>query len=695
MANKMKDYAAMVRRVDPLDPLSYNVIKNTLSDFRRAGTRNSEYNNLDQPEYLFFKIIFHFWNGDSYGDINCMQSGLLAPTWTWEGSNSSYDAVAIEDSDLPEGYQPIDMNVNPAYEGWREEPNEGEFTSVPKQELPKVETAKAEATKQADASNASSTQKTNKLRQAAAKKSGKDGSSSQTSGGGQASGGTPSAAADSGPYVDTSYYSAADPPPQPPKWSEGEYQQYSFDKSRVPAEYESETLMKKQQKVFMDNDDTEYDAWTNDKVLTPHTAGGTVEGSFHNSAYNFLIRNDELERAEKLKQFITLLSTISTYSPWYFQSVEGLDGVIERPFKYGAETYNIEAPKQIVIKCLPDAMDNRIATLLDLYRDVAFSYIWNKEILPANLRKFDMSIYIFEAPIENLHYDGYDSARLCSPADGSKFAASYKCFELHECEIDYNAVKNGYSSLNNAEGFAQAFEIPITVNRAYESRYNQYIDRLIGDMAAIDMIRCTYTKSGYPGKIFADHQQVTDDAAMTALAKRIAKYETGGFGLTSIVDNLTGNQISGVVNELKLGNLHYDASIGGKKLNFGKKSAGGIDLFRMVDDLTGKYASSFVSSQLLGNIYKNSIGDLEESLSRIAGAMRNGNVGGVSNGVQDMVQDFKNGWTFQDLGSLHDRTDTYGRRKESDGNPPRNGNLSNEGNYNPQDNIWLNQNLNK
>ena len=36
-----------------------------------------------------------------------------------------------------------------------------------------------------------------------------------------------------------------------------------------------------------------------------------------NTAYNFLLLNDELERAEMLKNFLILLSEINSKSPWY------------------------------------------------------------------------------------------------------------------------------------------------------------------------------------------------------------------------------------------------------------------------------------------------------------------------------------------------------------------------------------------
>jgi hypothetical protein len=77
-----------------------------------------------------------------------------------------------------------------------------------------------------------------------------------------------------------------------------------------------------------------------------------------------------------------------------------LDTALER--KIITETdFKLEDRKSIVIKCLPDAYDNRIGTLLDLYRSICYSYTNKKEIVPANLRKFDMGIYIFNTPMYN------------------------------------------------------------------------------------------------------------------------------------------------------------------------------------------------------------------------------------------------------------------------------------------------------
>lgn len=202
----------------------------------------------------------------------------------------------------------------------------------------------------------------------------------------------------------------------------------------------------------------------------------------YNSAWAYLKMNDENERADKLEQFVTLLSNISTYSPWYFTSVSGIQEALERkPAEDGK--MEIGESKKISITCLPDAFDNRITTLLDLYRDITWSWIQKKEIIPANLRKFDMAIYIFESNITGWHKDDeadYDSL------DSPSWKPSYKMIEFHDCEINYNSIKSGWNELNNQTGFAPTYTIDISYNDCYEISHNELLLKTIGDVITTD-----------------------------------------------------------------------------------------------------------------------------------------------------------------------------------------------------------------
>lgn len=263
------------------------------------------------------------------------------------------------------------------------------------------------------------------------------------------------------------------------------------------------------------------------------------------SAINYLLLNNEWERADMLRDFINLLSNINTNSPWYFSEISGLGDLMERT--EFADTFTIPEVKPITIKCLPDAYDNRIGTLLDLYRSICYSWQLHKEIVPANLRRFDMYIYIFNTPIRGIHAihgtgdedwnidtlgdkantldyvrskDGppavgspastpkYHFGETKEPVDGKwatfdhdaapmnlefgshssprQYLTSSKLIHLMDCEIDMNANKSGYSELKNDEGFSQVYEIPIKVNSYMEQRYNEFLMKFMGDIVAGD-----------------------------------------------------------------------------------------------------------------------------------------------------------------------------------------------------------------
>lgn len=247
----------------------------------------------------------------------------------------------------------------------------------------------------------------------------------------------------------------------------------------------------------------------------------------HNSAWSFLKLNDENERAEKLEHFITLLSDISSNSPWYFTSV-GLGEALERkPVDDGKLEI---ANKKLTITCLPDAMDNRIGTLLELYRDVTWSWIHKKEIIPSNLRKFDMAIYIFESPVDGwntnvldcnsyniwpnidkskyTYYDtiiGYNNHKDFNP---KQFNVSYKMLEFHDCEFGYNSIKSGLNELNNQTGFSPTYTIDINYSDCYEISYNDVMMRTIGDVILTDLVNNSSNSDDYISMAQEDSSQI-------------------------------------------------------------------------------------------------------------------------------------------------------------------------------------------
>lgn len=216
----------------------------------------------------------------------------------------------------------------------------------------------------------------------------------------------------------------------------------------------------------------------------------------YNSAYSYLILNNEEERADLLKDFINLLSNINCESPWYFKEISGLDTALERKIQ---EIKMEDERKKISIKCMPDAFDDRIATLMDLYRAIVWSWQMKREIVPANLRKFDMGIYIFNDVHIPFHRLDYDYANFSG--NNNSYQTSYKYIEFHNCEFDYDSAKTPLSSLDNSTGLSPEYTIDIYFDDCYETRYNEFLMKEIGDMIKwdtttnIDMQRNSHDKS--------------------------------------------------------------------------------------------------------------------------------------------------------------------------------------------------------
>ena len=219
--------------------------------------------------------------------------------------------------------------------------------------------------------------------------------------------------------------------------------------------------------------------------------GFDAKKQIKNTAYNFLLRNDELERAEMLKNFLILLSEINSKSPWYFQEISGLDTALERKL-FSENEFKVEdKPGQIQIKCLNDAYDDRIGTLLDLYRASCFSYQNKKEIVPRNLRKFNMGILIFSTPIRGKGgKSGDKNNRIKIPFgdESNLYIPSTKLIELRNCEFDYNSAKSAIGTLNTTDApFSPQYTITISFDDCYESRYNEIMQQVITDFINIDI----------------------------------------------------------------------------------------------------------------------------------------------------------------------------------------------------------------
>lgn len=300
----------------------------------------------------------------------------------------------------------------------------------------------------------------------------------------------------------------------------------------------------------------EYTQWDNIK---------TQSLSVPNTALNFLLMNDEQERALQLQDFVQRLENTTNNTPWFFQQIDGLDEALNRTwFK---EQKIEEERKQISIKCLPESIDTNIGSMFDLYRSSCFSYINKKEVVPANLRKFDMGIYLFSRP---LIYNRIIDNEIGDWDKGTFGVHNYgtnrmntKYIELRGCEFDYNTLSDGYSSLDNTSGKDEEYSIKISYDDVYEMRYNEKLNDVFGDLIAADLLEEQKEKFGFENAsnmnydVDFDSKKNKASNTLKENAKRLSKEILNSTKET--IKNRAKQEAKDYINKKILGNIYKNS----------------------------------------------------------------------------------------------------------------------------------------
>jgi hypothetical protein len=103
-------------------------------------------------------------------------------------------------------------------------------------------------------------------------------------------------------------------------------------------------------------------------------------------------------RADSLVGFKNILTSVNEKSPWFIQSIEGLDKILSvtPPRQVGGGSgYKEQRSGILTFDCM-DSIDLRINAMAELYRKATYDYQNHRELLPANLRKFRMWIIVTE-----------------------------------------------------------------------------------------------------------------------------------------------------------------------------------------------------------------------------------------------------------------------------------------------------------
>lgn len=207
----------------------------------------------------------------------------------------------------------------------------------------------------------------------------------------------------------------------------------------------------------------------------------------NNTAIQYLTRNwyklnDNMSaRRKSLIKFVRSLSYISSYAPWFFKSVKDVNNALNMNLN------NLTAEKSIEIECSEEATDLRLLTLMDFYKYAAYDAINQKEILPENLRKFDLDIVVFQSPIRYLQTSTRDlkgRTTLYKNLNAANMTdrMSFKLFSFQGCEIDYSTLNTMLpQTFSNQAPFQSSPAFKIKYDRVYQHNQNEFAKVLFGD----------------------------------------------------------------------------------------------------------------------------------------------------------------------------------------------------------------------
>lgn len=213
-----------------------------------------------------------------------------------------------------------------------------------------------------------------------------------------------------------------------------------------------------------------------------------------NSALGYLKRIGDNTRSIYMEEFIDLLRQINQKAPWYFQTIEGLPDLWNRNLM---EVYKED--RQITIGCL-ESLDLRITGMIDLYRKACFDWKNRREVVPENLRRFDLMIYVydwrifndFENIIGNIGAQKRSEQAQLFGKDLMNFeegddlnigrTASRFLFKLRKCEFLANESNSHLEAVSNTEGSVIAQKLVINYfDFEEENVYTQYLNGKVSD----------------------------------------------------------------------------------------------------------------------------------------------------------------------------------------------------------------------
>lgn len=202
-----------------------------------------------------------------------------------------------------------------------------------------------------------------------------------------------------------------------------------------------------------------------------------------------------------LELFIDMLKDINDNMPWYFQKISGMGEL----YKFNmSEGIRVKNDVYLTIECL-ESVDRKMAYMSDLYRTAAFDLDYMREVIPHNLRTFDMDIHILEFRNFNTTFgniaamlrgdvtnpltgktifDAIKAENYNQPILQSMFEAiSVETFRLRACEFDFNTEAPAYYESLSVDDIPEAtYKFKIKVGEVEKTGVYPFFDAVISDV---------------------------------------------------------------------------------------------------------------------------------------------------------------------------------------------------------------------
>lgn len=412
-------------------------------------------------------------------------------------------------------------------------------------------------------------------------------------------------------------------------------------------------------KIFFDFD-TQYGLFGGilnnlDELSATNSAGKYLKLLSLSNNYSFDLLTDRLIALHK---FTNILSYINSNAPWFFNGVKGLDKAMVPVLK------DFSKERKIEIECSTDAIDMRLTTLLDLYTFACYDTLNDREIIPDNLRKFNMMIMLFNTPIKHLHtptlYSKNHSYKSLNNNDFSNFP-SCKIFSFQNCEFVTDTLGSSTpGSINNETPFSLGKNtIGITYDECLTYNMNEFNAFMFGTDGIYYDNYINLGKSKIRSGNMKDGHQISNITKSTSINKNYDRYNSdfinyqGNINLSSY-EQFAHNNLTTMTN-YGFGNLYGSLATKPNSKYYNEKVK-----FRAGKTSGLAEAGVNVIAKLLGSNYRSSakLGDdgyLPGYGQRAVGSpywkakiekLKKGKSSGYNNAVYNMVNDIDRAKTF-------------------------------------------------